>query len=149
MAGIDMLHAPYKGSGGAYPDVFAGRVDLLIDPLFSSLPHIKAGKMKPIAVLSPSRSSIAPDIATAAETVPGLVVQSVFGMVVASGTPKAHIKKLSDDVNAALRSPEIKARMADIGLTPAGSTPQAFDQFIRVEIDKWAAVVKSSGATAD
>lgn len=149
LAGIDMLHAPYKGSGGAYPDVFAGRVDLLIDPLFSSLPHIKAGKMKPIAVLSPARSPIAPDIATAVETLPGLVVQSVFGMVVASGTPRAHVKKLSDDLNEALRKPEIRSRMAEVGLTPAGSTPEAFDTFIRTEIDKWAAVVKSSGATAD
>jgi tripartite-type tricarboxylate transporter receptor subunit TctC len=149
LAGIDMLHAPYKGSGGAYPDVFTGRVDLIIDPLFSSLPHIKAGKMKPIAVLSPTRSPIAPDIATGLETVPNLVVQSVFGVVVASGTPKAHVKKLSDDINEALKTPEIRARMADIGLTPIGTTPEAFDGFIRTEIDKWAAVVKSSGATAD
>jgi tripartite-type tricarboxylate transporter receptor subunit TctC len=149
MAGIDMLHAPYKGSGGAYPDVFTGRVDLLIDPLFSSLPHVKAGKMKPIAVLSPTRSSIAPDIPTAQETVPGLVVQSVFGVVVASKTPKAIVKKLSDDLNAALKTPEVRTRMAEIGLTPTGTTPEAFDAFIRTEIDKWAAVVKSSGATAD
>jgi tripartite-type tricarboxylate transporter receptor subunit TctC len=70
-------------------------------------------------------------------------------MVVASGTPRAHVKKLSEDLNEALRTPEIKTRMAEIGLTPAGSTPEAFDNFIRVEIDKWAAVVKSSGATAD
>ncbi len=149
LAGIDMLHAPYKGSGGAYPDVFTGRVDLLIDPLFSSLPHIKAGKMKPIAVLSPTRSPIAPDIATGLETVPTLVVQSVFGAVVASGTPRASVKKLSADINEALRSPAVRTRMGEIGLTPMGSTPEAFDAFIRTEIDKWAAVVKSSGATAD
>ena len=149
LAGIDMLHAPYKGSGGAYPDVFTGRVDLLIDPLFSSLPHIKAGKMKPIAVLSPTHSPIAPDIATGLETVPNLVVQSVFGVVVAGATPRPLVKKLSDDLNEALRSPEIRTRMADIGLTPLGTTPEAFDAFIRTEIDKWAAVVKSSGATAD
>ncbi len=149
LTGIDMLHAPYKGSGGAFPDVFTGRVDLIIDPLFSSLPHIKAGKMKAIAVLSPTRSPIAPDIATGLETVPNLVVQSVFGLVVASGTPQAHVKKLSDDFNEAMRSPEVRARMGEIGLTPMGTTPQAFDAFIRTEIDKWAAVVKSSGATAD
>lgn len=149
LAGIDMLHAPYKGSGGAYPDVFTGRVDLLIDPMFSSLPHIKAGKMKPIAVLSPTRSPIAPDVPAAAESVPKLVVQSVFGVVVAGGTPKPLVKKLSDDLNEALRSPEVRTRMGEIGLTPTGSTPEAFDAFIRTEIDKWAAVVKSSGATAD
>jgi len=149
LAGIDMLHAPYKGSGGAYPDVFTGRVDLIIDPLFSSLPHVKAGKMKPIAIMSPTRSAIAPDIPTAIESLPGLVVQSMFGVVVAGNTPKPLVKKLSDDLNEALRSPEIRTRMAEIGLTPAGTTPEAFDAFIRTEIDKWAAVVKSSGATAD
>lgn len=148
-AGIEMLHAPYKGSGGAYPDVFAGRVDLLIDPLFSSLPHIKAGKMKAIAVLSAQRSPIAPDIPAAIETLPGVTVESVFGAVVASGTPRDAVKKLNADIGHALQAPEIKTRMAEIGLTPAGSTPEAFDAFIRTEIEKWAKVVKASGATAD
>ena len=148
-AGIDMLHAPYKGSGGAYPDVFAGRVDLLIDPLFSSLPHIKAGKMKPIAILSAKRSPIAPDIPTAAETLPGYNVESVFGAVVASGTPRDVVNKLSADLAHALQTPEIKARMADIGLTPVSTSPEQFDAFIRTEIDKWSKVVKASGATAD
>jgi tripartite-type tricarboxylate transporter receptor subunit TctC len=148
-AGIDMLHAPYKGSGGAYPDVFAGRVDLLIDPLFSSLPHIKAGKMRAIAVLSPKRSAIAPDIPAAVETLPGVSVESVFGAVVASGTPRDAVKKLSADIGQALQTPEIRTRMAEIGLTPADTTPEAFDAFIRTEIDKWAKVVKASGATAD
>ncbi|WP_028998229.1 tripartite tricarboxylate transporter substrate binding protein [Azohydromonas australica] len=148
-AGLDMLHAPYKGSGGAYPDVFAGRVDLLFDPLFSSLPHIKAGKMKPIAVLSPKREAIAPDIPAAAETLPGFVVQSVFGAVVASGTPPEIVSQLSADLARALQSPEMKARMADIALTPVGSKPEEFNAYIRSEIDRWAKVVKASSATAD
>jgi tripartite-type tricarboxylate transporter receptor subunit TctC len=148
-AGIDMLHAPYKGSGGAYPDVFAGRVDLLIDPLFSSLPHIKAGKMKPIAILSAKRSPIAPDIPAAVETLPGYTVESVFGAVVASGTPRDVVNKLSSDLAHVLQLPEVKTRMADIGLTPVSTTPEQFDAFIRTEIDKWAKVVKASGATAD
>jgi tripartite-type tricarboxylate transporter receptor subunit TctC len=148
-AGIDMLHAPYKGSGGAYPDVFAGRVDLLIDPLFSSLPYIKSGMLKPIAIMSPTRSPIAPDVPTVAETLPGFSVQSVFGAVVPSGTPREVVHKISADLAKALQSPEIRARMAQIGLTPVGDTPEQFDAFIRVEIDKWAKVVKASGATLD
>jgi tripartite-type tricarboxylate transporter receptor subunit TctC len=148
-AGLDMLHAPYKGSGGAYPDVFAGRVDLLFDPLFSSLPHIKAGKMKPIAVLSPRREAIAPDIPAAAETLPGFVVQSVFGAVVASSTPPEIVNQLSADFARALQSPEMKARMADIALTPVGNEPAEFNAYIRTEIERWAKVVKASGATAD
>jgi tripartite-type tricarboxylate transporter receptor subunit TctC len=148
-AGVYMVHIPYRGSAGAYPDVFAGRVDLLIDPLFSSLPHIKTGRMKPIAVFSPTRVAIAPNIPTAVESMPGLTVESVFGAVVASATPRDIVKKLSADLAEAVQSPEIRARMADVGLTPAGTTPEQFDAFIRVEIVKWAKVVKASGATAD
>ena len=148
-AGIDVLHAPYNGAGQAYPDVFAGRVDLLFDPLFSSLPHIKSGRMKAIAVLSPQRESIAPEIPAAVESLPGYVVQSIFGMVVPHGTPKETIQKIRDDVVAALKVPELKARMAEIALTPVGNQPEEFDAFIRTEIDRWAKVVKASGATAE
>lgn len=149
MAGLDILHAPYKGSGPAFPDVFAGRVEIMFDPLFSSLPHIKAGRMKVLAVISPQRSPIAPEVPAAVETLPGYVVQSVYGLVVPSGTPKDATARIAKDVNAVLASAETKARMADIGLTPLGTTPAEFDAYIRTEIDKWAAVVKASGATAD
>lgn len=148
-AGIDMLHAPYKGSGPAYPDVFTGRVQLMADPLFSSLPHIKAGKMKPLAIMSAKRSPIAPDVPTIQETIPGFLVQSVFGAVVPSGTPRNVVHKLSADLTKAVQSAEIKARMADIGLTPEGGSAEDFDKFIRAEIAKWAKVVKASGAKAD
>ena len=148
-AGIDMLHAPYKGSGPAYPDVFAGRVELMIDPLFSSLPHIKAGRMKALAVISPQRSSIAPEIPASVETLPGFVVQSVFGLVVPAATPREVVARISRDANAAMNQPEVRARMADIGLQPLGTTPAEFDAYIKTEIEKWAKVVKVSGATAD
>ena len=148
-AGIDMLHAPYKGSGPAYPDVFAGRVELMIDPLFSSLPHIKAGRMKALAVISPQRSSIAPEIPASVETLPGFVVQSVFGLVVPAATPREVVAKISRDVNAAMAQPQVSSRMADIGLQPLGTTPAEFDSYILTEIEKWAKVVKVSGATAD
>jgi tripartite-type tricarboxylate transporter receptor subunit TctC len=149
MAGLDILHAPYKGSGPAFPDVFAGRVEIMFDPLFSSLPHIKAGRMKVLAVISPQRSPIAPEVPAAVETLPGYIVQSVYGLVVPSGTPKDATARIAKDVNAVLASAETKARMADIGLSPLGTTPAEFDSYIRTEIDKWAVVVKASGATAD
>lgn len=148
-AGIDIAHVPYKGAGGAYPDVFAGRVDLIVDPLFSSLPHIKAGNMKPIAILSRQRSPIAPDIPTVAEVLPNFQVDSVFGAVVPSGTPRAVVNKISADMAKVLQSPEVRQRMAEIGLTPVGNKPEEFDAYIRAEIPRWAAVVKASGATAD
>lgn len=148
-AGIYMVHIPYRGAAGAYPDVFSGRVDLLIDPLFSSLPHIKAGRLKPLAVFSPSRVGIAPTIPTAIETMPGVTVESVFGAVVASATPRDIVNKISADMAEAVKSPEIRARMAEVALTPVGTTPEQFDAFIKVEIAKWARVVKVSGAKAD
>lgn len=149
MAGLDILHAPYKGSGPAFPDVFAGRVEIMFDPLFSSLPHIKAGRMKALAVISPQRSPIAPEVPAAVETLPGYVVQSVFGLVVPAATPKDAVARIAKDINATLANAEVKTRMADIGLVPLGTTPAEFDAFIRTEIDKWAVVVKASGATAD
>jgi tripartite-type tricarboxylate transporter receptor subunit TctC len=149
MAGLDILHAPYKGSGPAFPDVFAGRVEIMFDPLFSSLPHIKAGRMKVLAVISPQRSPIAPEVPAAVETLPGYVVQSVFGLVVPGGTPKDAVARIAKDVNATLANADVRTRMADIGLVPLGTSPAEFDTFIRTEIDKWAVVVKASGATAD
>jgi len=148
-AGLDMVHVPYKGAGPAYPDVFAGRVDLLIDPLFSSMPHVKAGNMKPLAIMSPRRSPIAPDIPTVAETLPGFNVESIFGTVVPSATPREVVQRISADISRVLQSPDVQKRMADIGLTPVGNKPEEFDAYIRAEIPKWAKVVKASGATAD
>jgi tripartite-type tricarboxylate transporter receptor subunit TctC len=149
LAHIDMLHVPYNGAGQAYPEVFAGRVDLLFDPLFSSLAHIKSGRMKAVAVLSPQRASIAPEIPAAAEVLPEFVVQSVFGLVVPHGTSRQVIQKIRDDVAAALITPQLKVRMAEIALTPVANEPEEFDAYIRTEIDKWAKVVKASGATAE
>jgi tripartite-type tricarboxylate transporter receptor subunit TctC len=148
-AGIDVLHTPYKGSGGAYTDVIAGRVDMPVDPLFSSLPYIKSGGLKAIAIMSPKRSAIAPNIPTVGETIPGFDVESVFGAVVPSATPRELVHKISADMNKVLQSAEVKQRMADIGLTPIGNTPEQFDAYIRAEIPKWSKVVKASGATAD
>lgn len=149
MTGIDLVHVPYKGSGPAYPDVIAGRVPLLIDPLFSSMSYVKGGRLKPIAVTNPARAAIAPEIPTVAETVPGFSVQSIFGIVVPGQTPRELVRKISADVVTVLRSPEMKARMAELGMETVGNTPEQFDAYIRSEIEKWAKVVKASGARVD
>ncbi|MPS30314.1 tripartite tricarboxylate transporter substrate binding protein [Pigmentiphaga sp.] len=149
MTGVDMLHIPYKGSGPAYTEVMAGRVPLLIDPLFSSMPYIKSGKLKPIAVTGKTRDPSAPDIPAVAETIPGFNVQSIFGLVAPAATPRDVINKISADVGAILRSADFKVRLAEVGLTSAPSTPEEFDAFVKAEIEKWAPVVKASGATAD
>ncbi len=148
-AGIDMIHVPYKGTGPAYPDVMAGRVQLLFDPLFSSLPYIKTGKLKPLAVTSPERSPSAPDIAALAETLPGFNVVSTNGIIAPGATPKELVARISADLATAVRNPEMRTRMAEIGLEPVGSTPEQYQQFIRSEIEKWAKVVKFSGVKLD
>ena len=147
--GSDIVHVPYKGSGPAFPDVIAGRVQLMIDPLFSALPYIKAGKLKAIAIASAKRAANTPDIPTVAETLPGFVVQSLNGIVVPAATPRPIVAKISSDLATALRHPDVRARMAEIGLEPAGSTPDEFDALIRSEIERWAKVVKFSGAKAE
>ena len=147
--GIDILHIPYKGSGPAFPDVIAGRVQLMIDPLFSSLPYIKAGKVKAIAVASKTRAANMPDIPTIAETLPGFVVQSTNGIIVPSATPRALISRISADFATAIRYPDVRVRMAEIGLEPAGSTAEEYDALIRSEIERWSKVVKFSGAKAE
>jgi len=149
LAGLDITHVPYNGAGQAYPEVFAGRVQLLIDPLFSSLPHLKSGRLKPIAVLNPQRVPAAPDIPAAAETLPGYTVQSVFGMVVPAGTQRELVARIRQDVVAALTAPDIRARLDEIGMTPVGNGPEEFDAYIRSEIERWAKVVKASGAVAE
>lgn len=146
---IDMLHIPYKGSGPAYTEVMSGRVPLLIDPLFSSMPYIKAGKLKALAVAGAQRDPSAPDIPTVAETLPGFNVQSMFGLVVPRATPPDIVDKISKDIAGVLATPEFKKRLNDIGMTPVGTTPAQFDAYIKTEMTKWAKVVKTTGAVAD
>ncbi len=148
-AGIDIVHVPYKGGAPAYPDVISGRVALQIDPLSASTPNIKAGKVKLLAITGPQRAPTAPDVPTVAETLPGFSVISISGVVVPSATPREVVRKASADINRALAMSDLVERMAQQGLEPSGNTPEQFDAFIRVEIEKWSKVVKASGAKLD
>ncbi len=148
LAGIDMVHVPYKGGSAAYPDVIAGRVPLLFDPMFASMGHIKAGRMKAIAITSSERAASNPEIGTVAEAVPGFDVKSISGMVVPAATPRDIVRKASADIGRVLAMADVKNRMAEVGMEPAATTPEAFDAFIRREIERWAPVVKASGAKA-
>ncbi len=149
MAGIDMLHIPYKGSGGAYPDVSDGRVNLLIDPLFASMPHVSSGRLKAIAVLSSKRDSSAPNIPAAGELISGFNVQSINGIVVPKATPRDLVNKISADFAKALQTEELKARLKPLGLEPVGSTPEQFDAFVQTEMARWEAVVRKGNITID
>lgn len=147
--GMDLLHVPFKGSGPAYPEVMSGRIAFLIDPLFSSLPHLKAGRLKPIAVTASRRSPLAPDIATMAETLPGFNVQSMFGMVVASATPRPVVQKIYADVVQVMRRPEVTARLSELGLEPNPIAPEQFDALIKSDIERWTQLVKTAQLKVD
>jgi tripartite-type tricarboxylate transporter receptor subunit TctC len=144
-AGIELTHVPYRGGAAAYPDVITGRVQLQFDPLYAMMQNIEGGQVKPLAITSPERSAVAPNIPTVAETLPGFSVVSITGMVVPSATPRDLVRKISADVNAVLRQPDLSRRMNEVGMEPSGGTPEQFDAFIRSEIAKWAPVVKAAG----
>lgn len=149
MAGVQIVHVPYKGSGTAYPDVISGRVSIQFDTTHGSMGNIKTGKVKPIAVTSASRVAFAPDIPAVAETLPGYSVLSMSGVIVPSATPRDIVRRMSAGINEALQSADLVARMEQFGLEPSGTTPEQFDAFIRAEIDKWGKVVKAAGIRAD
>ncbi|MFC5495938.1 tripartite tricarboxylate transporter substrate binding protein [Caenimonas terrae] len=145
MAGIKMVHVPYKGSAPAQLDVVGGRVPLLFDVLFSSMPFVKDGRMKVIALSSPARAAANPEIPLIQDTVPGFSAMSFIGVVAPAGLPPALLRKISADIAAAVRSHEVSTRMAALGMEPVGSTSEQYNASIRTEIDKWARVIKTSG----
>lgn len=148
-AGLDILHVPFKGSGPAYPEVMSGRIELLVDPLFSTMPFIKGGKLKPLATTARKRSVIAPDIAAVSETLPGFNVQSMFALVVASGTPRDVVSKIYADVLLVLKNPEMQKKLAEMGVETDPITPEEFDAQIKTDIDKWTQLVKSAKIKLD
>lgn len=148
-AGIDMVHAPYKGSGPAQADLIAGRVDLMMDVYHSAKPMVEAGKLKVIALAAPQRPAGIAQYPVIAETVPGVSVTSLFGFIVPAGTPRPVVQKIYADSAKVLAQPEVKERLAAMGLEPVGSTPEQFDAFVRAEIAKWAKVVKANNIKAD
>jgi len=149
-AGVDMTHVPYKGSAPALTDLIGGQVQVMFDNLPSSLPQIKAGKLRAIAVTSAQRAPALPDIPTIAESgLPGFEATSWFGIVAPTGTPPAIIARINADVNQWLQSPEAREKLLAQGALAAGGTPEQFAAYIRAETEKWAKVVKASGAKVD
>lgn len=150
MTGIDMQHIPYKGRASAIPDLLGGRVTMMFDNMPSSLPLVKEGKLRALGVTSAQRSPAAPDIPTIAEQgLAGFEAVSWFALFAPPHTPKPIVDKLQGEVAKIIKSPEVSKRLAEIGLEPVGSTPEALAAYQRTEIVKWAKVVKDSGAKAE
>lgn len=145
--GIDMMHVPYKGSGPAVVALLAGEVSLMFDSISTSMPQVKAGKLKALAVTGEQRSAGLPDVPTVQESgVPGFVVNGWYGILAPAGTPPAIVDKLSQAIAESLREPAVQAQLTGYGYELIGSTPQAFGELIDSELARWSKTVKDSGA---
>jgi tripartite-type tricarboxylate transporter receptor subunit TctC len=149
MTGCDMVHVPYKGAGPALVDLIAGQVHVLFDNLPSSVGHIKAGTIRALAVTSAEREPSFPDLPTVGETVPGYEATAWFGIGMPAGTPREIIDKVNAEVNRALADPKMLARLAELGGKPIAGTPEDFGKVIAAETEKWAPIVKASGAKVE
>jgi len=147
MAGIDLVHIPYKGSAPALTDLLGGQVTLMFDNMPSSLPHVQGGKLRALAVSTLKRSPAMPQLPTVAESgLPGFEVSVWFAVLAPAGTPRDIVQRLNAVLVKALQSPDVKERLAGQGAEPVGNTPEAFAATMQRDLVKWAKVVKDSGA---
>jgi tripartite-type tricarboxylate transporter receptor subunit TctC len=149
MAGVQLTHVPYRGSAPALTDMISGTVDVMFDNMPPSLPHIRAGKLRALAVTTSMRSDALPDVPTVAETVPGYEASAFYGVGVPKGTPPEIIDKLNKEINAGLADPKIKARLAELGGILIPGSPADFGKLVAEETDKWAKVIKTGGVTLE
>jgi tripartite-type tricarboxylate transporter receptor subunit TctC len=145
MAGIEMVHVPYKGSGPSVTALLSGEVQIVFSSTTAIIQHVRAGRAKALAVTGPKRASIAPEIPTVGEAgLPGYVVTGWFGLLAPAQTPPAIVERLNSEINRVL--PSLRERYAELGTELVGGTPREFGAFIKTELAKWARVVKASGA---
>ena len=149
MAGVQMIHVPYRGGAAMATDLIGGRVQVGIDVMTGVLPHIRSGTLRAVAVAGKERFAGLPDVPTIGESVPGYEANSWCGVGGRSGTPDDVIAKLNREINAGLGDPVVKARLDQIATTPLVFTPAAFGAYMAAEVEKWKGVVKASGAKAE
>ena len=149
ITGAKFEHIPYKGAGGAVPDILGGNVDIFLSSLPTLQSHIAGGKMRALAVTSPKRSPVIPNVPTVAETIKGFDANTWFGILAPAGTPKPVIAKLNAEINKVLQDPAVRKAIASEGGEVLGGTPEEFRALIKGDIASWAKEVKSSGAKVD
>jgi len=144
---LDMVHVPYKGAGPVMPDLVGGHVPMFFSGMPPSMPHVRAGKLRALAVTSTGRSPAAPQVPTMAEAgVPNFVFTNWFAYFVPSGTPAGVIGRLNEEINRALKLDDVKAKLANVGLETVGTTPEELGRFVGEESEKFAKLIKLSGA---
>ena len=149
-AGIKYVHVPYKGAAQALPDLIGGRIDLYSSSLETAMPHMKAGTIRALALTSLQRVSVVPDVPTVAESgYKGFEATTWFGILVAKGTPEAIVNTLTTAITKVLQLPEVKERMSASGGLPVKTGPKEFSGLLKSELQRWARVVKESGAKVD
>ena len=145
MTGTNMVHVPYRGASPALTDLIAGYVQVMIDNVSASIEHIRAGKLRPLAVTTATRLKLLPDVPTVGDFVPGYEASGWQGIGAPANTPREIIDKLNEGINASLADPKINARIADLGATVLAGSPAEFSKLIADETEKWAKVVKFAG----
>ena len=146
MAGVDLVHVPYRGSAPALTDLIGGQVQVTFDILTSSIQHIRSGALRGLAVTSATRSKVLPDLPTLGEFLPGYEATAWYGIAAPKGTPSEIVEKLNREINAGLTDPKMKSRLADLAGTTIPGSPADFGKLVADEIEKWGKVVKFSGA---
>ena len=143
LAGVDMLHVPYKGSPPAHVDLMGGSVDVMFDNIVPVAPHVRQGKLRALAVTTKTRAAALPDVPTMAEVgYPNFEATAWFGLLAPAGTPQPVVDKLNREIVAILKSPDLRDRLAGLGATVVADRPEEFGRFMAAEINKWAPIVK-------
>jgi tripartite-type tricarboxylate transporter receptor subunit TctC len=148
-AGLFLVHIPYRGTALAIPDLVSGKVDLLLDSLPSGLPHVKEGRLRALGITSQKRSPLLPDLPAIAETVPGYESVTWFGLYGPKGLPADVVSRINTAVNQALQDPDVKERLARLGIDPVGGTPQAFVTMADADRAKWKKIIQDRKITAE
>ena len=150
LAGVDLVHIPYKGAGPAVADLVGGRLQIMFENLPTILPHVRSGKLRMLAVGTKTRSALVPEYPTVAESgVPGYESSTAFGVLAPAGTPAAIVARLNREIVGALRSAELREKLSGLGLEAVGGTPQAYAAHLKDELAKYGRIVKAAGIKAD
>lgn len=149
MGKVDMVQIPYKGSAPAMQDLIAGQVQLMFNAMPSTLPHVKSGRLRALAITARGRSPLTPELPTVAETLPGYEVTTWFGILAPAGTPPQITGRLHLEITKILQAPDIRTKLTDMGVDTIGSTPEAFAAHVKVELAKWADIIRATGVKTE